>query len=234
MSDETQPSDTQEAPVEANAQQVQPNQDGQTGPTEQQKSGFQKRINELTAAKYDAERKAQEYEQLVMRMMSERTVASPAPSAPQVEIDPDQKRLMDAYMKPMIDAMQKQQAQIAASAADHQFSSISVNQHPLVAQRARAIWEDVKRQGLHTQGFTPQQALTYAKGELADTLLAEAQAGQAANASQVHNSRGSTPITTQSAVRNPAQVALTEPDMDADPDAAIAFYARQLGDKPVL
>ena len=237
MDNEAQTPDAQGTPVEANTQPVAQPQETIPDPAQQQHAGFQKRIDKLTAEKYDAERRAAEMQQTVLNLMAQQATVQQQqarPAEPAIEIDPEQKRIFDAMMAPVQAQFQRQLSQQAAMTADFQLAAIVSGQHQAVQARTKAIWDGWKAQGLHTQGATVQNALTYALGELAPQLIEEARAGHQVQAGQQFAARGSSPLSTQSAAPTGNPNADVEPDIESDPEAAAAFYAKRLGNKSVI
>lgn len=211
----------------------------------QENAGFQQRINELVAQGHAFQRQAQENQRLAqeaqqanqMLLMRLATQATPqVPAVPQVEIDPEQRKIMDAYFLPQKQALEAQQAQFAAQAMLMQAQALTAGQDPRVAARTMAIAHDVISRGDHLRGFSAQQALTYAYGELAPTLLAEAKTGvvQTQVVAQGAAFNGAAQQLTGQSVVTPVATPKTQqaPDMNDDPDGAAEYYAKRLGNTP--
>lgn len=215
---------------QAQAQSPAPNQ---VGP--EQFAGLQHRINELTARAHEAERRrdseTQELRQMNQQLLLAMASGQAQAQAPQVEIEPDERKKYEAFMAPQLAALRAQQDSFLAQSMQMQLESVVKGQHPEVERRARAIFADAISKGAHKTGFNPVAALTYAKGELADVLLAAAT--QNAQVAQGQNfNRQSQTLTSQSVVvPNAANQQVAEPDLDDDPEKASAFYAQRLGNK---
>ena len=202
-------------------------------------AGFQKRIDELTA-RYHEEKRLRESENSELRQMNQQLLMTMAQgsmqhqqpaSAPPVDIDPEVKKQLDAYTAPLLQQQQAQFAQMMAQTGSQQLGFVTQGQHPEVAKRTNAIWQDAVMKGAHLRGFTPQQALTWARGELVDLLVQEAAKGQQVQQGQQFNTRPQV-LTPQSAVApTPGSQQVAEPDLDDDPEKASALYAQRLAGK---
>lgn len=198
--------------------------------------GVQKRIDELTFQKHEAERRFQESQQMNQQLLMSMTQGqihqqAPVQQAPQVEIDPEQRKVMEAYMAPLLAQHQRQLAQMAFQSGQAQLQAALQGQHPAVAKRTQEIWQDAVSKRAHENGFTPAQALTWAKGEMVDLLVQEAGKNQQVQQGRQWNAQPQA-ITTQSlsAPQNGSQQTQA-PDLDDDPEAASAFYAQRLAGK---
>lgn len=152
------------------------NETPDSGPSEKQFAGFQKRINELTAKRHAAEDRAQEaerrYQELMLQTMQQ--IAAPrheAPQAPQVDIDPDLRKALDAYVGPMKQNFEAEIRAAQARAAAAEMRAVMQSVPPQIAKRAQEVWANWQARGLdRTAGVTPEQAVTWAKGEAFDAL----------------------------------------------------------------
>lgn len=205
----------------------------------EQFAGFQKRIDELTAKSYEAERRhqaeMQELRSLNTQLLSTFAAGQPQPQVqqPQVEIDPEIKKQMEAYTAPLLQQQQRQMSQVVLQMGQQALEAVVQGQDPRVAQRTRALYADAVAKGAHiTHGFTPQQALTWARGELFDQLVADANKSKQVQQGQSFNAQPQG-LPAQSAVApSPGtKQAATAPDPEEDPEGASAFYAQQLAGK---
>lgn len=239
MSDETNSPNAQGTPTGADGQAQAQTPAPQPAGSDQF-AGLQKRIDELTARAHDAERRReaevnelrQMNQQLLMSVAQGQQTQQYAQSAqPAVDIDPERRKEIDAVMAPLIAQQQRQYAALVFQTGQAQLAAVTSGQHPEVARRTQAIWADAVAKGAHLNGFTPQQALTWARGELVDVLVADAQKGQQVRQGQQLNAQPQG-LPVQSAVvpRQNAQQA-SEPDLDEDPEKASAYYAQRLGEK---
>lgn len=235
LSDETNSPNAQGTPTGADSQ-AQAQTPAQQPAGSDQFAGLQKRIDELTARAHDAERR-REAEVNELRLMNQQLLMSrmeqqvPQPVAPAVDIDPERRKEIDAVMAPLIAQQQRQYAALVFQTGQAQLAAVTSGQHPEVARRTQAIWADAVAKGAHLNGFTPQQALTWARGELVDVLVADAQKGQQVRQGQQLNAQPQAlPAVGSVAPRQNAQQ-VAEPDLDEDPEKASAFYAQRLGEK---
>lgn len=197
--------------------------------------GIQKRIDQLVAANHDKDRQLQEamaMNQQILLSMSQRQNEAPVQVAPPVDIDPEQKKILDAYFAPHMQAIKQQQAQIAAQSADGRMTQLVAGQDPRVAQRAHQIWADVKARGQHLNGFDPNQAVILAKGELMDQLIATARQGQVVQQGQNFNNQ--TQVVAGQTVNAPVNTQnqnSQQPDLDDDPEGASEWARKRLAGK---
>lgn len=200
--------------------------------------GVQKRIDELTAMVYEqkaiaaaAQRQSQELMQTLTQRAYEQAPQAPAPSFENV--DPDVRKAVEHQLAQQRAHYERQNAQILAQTADVQLRAVLQGQDPRVAGRTQEIWRDAVSKNAHVNGYTPEHALRYALGELAPTLLAEAQRGQVVRQGQDFNRAGQSQVIAGQ-VPPPAPVSTRQgepPDMEEDPEAAADYYRQRLGDK---
>jgi hypothetical protein len=204
----------------------------------QQLAGFQARVNELTAEKHAFRRELDDLRNTNQQMMLALAQRNQEPQVqlPQVEIDPERKKEMDAYLQPLLQQQAAQHARQIAQLTQAQLPGLLQGQDPRVSARAQEIWNHAQASGDHLRGFTPQQALVYAKGELADALIAAARVpavNPAVAQTQQYNAQGQVlPGQTTTPPAGQRQAAKPPPDMDEDPEGAAAYYAAKLGDTP--
>jgi hypothetical protein len=182
-----------EPTAQGNAPDVKP-VDGQTPVVEQ--NGVEKRINELTAQRYEAQRRADQAEareQAYLAQMAELMAQTRAqPAEPAVQIDPDRKREFDAYFNPIkrementIRELQKIQGLTAIRQAQHTTSPIQ--------QRAEELTLQYAKNGYR---LDPEMALDLAAGQLHRQQISEQNAARAAG--RAFNGSGVPVLTTQS------------------------------------
>lgn len=190
-------------------------------------------VHEARQAQRDVADLRQQNQQLLMSMVSgqQQQLRQAQPQAPAVEIDPERRKEVEALLAPILLQQQQQYAQLAMQTGQVQLAAAVQGQHPEVAKRTQAIWSDAVMKGAHLNGFTPAQALTWAKGELVDMLVASAAQSRQVQQGQAFNGQSQV-LPTQSAVAPPQQnQQLPEPDMDEEPEKASAYYAQRLGTK---
>lgn len=201
----------------------------------EQHAGFQKRIDELVAERHAAAREAAELRQMnqqLLMTMAQGQVQQQAPAPlPQVDIDPEVRKQLDAYTQPLLQQQQAQFAQMMAQTASQQLGFVVQGQHPEVAKRTALIWNDAVMKGAHLKGFTPQQALTWARGELVDLLVQEATKGQQAQQVQQFNAAPQALRANSAVAPAPGSPNAADPDLDDDPEKASALYAQRLQGK---
>lgn len=192
----------------------------------------------MTAEKYQLRAQleaSQSQVNQVMALLAERmNQPAQAPAAPQLPegIDPALKQYLDWQAQQHAEQLKRVTAQHASQLGDAQLAHATKNEHPLVAQRAQLIWQDAKQKGAVAQGFTHEQAILYARGQMWEQVIADqakgSAAAQAANAQRAMTS--GQPITNQSPPPvSGASQTKAPPDMDEDPEGAAAFYAERLG-----
>lgn len=166
-----------EPTAQGNAPDVKP-ADGQAPAVEQ--NGVEKRINELTAQRYEAQRRAEQAEareQAYLAQMAELMAQQRAqvPQEPAVQIDPEQKRVFDAYFMPMKREMEntiRELQKIQGLTAIRQASAPDP-----VQKRAEELVLQYARQGYR---LDHEMALDLAEGQIARQQRAEQQAAKAA------------------------------------------------------
>lgn len=159
---------------------------GADGAQPQTPNPVQQRIDELTGQFRETQRQLVEQQNLNQRMMADMLarqnapVAPTAPSVPTLQIPEGMDPTMAAFLKAQNDAwagqfaaMQKQTQELVAntarqsamSTAQLAFQQAVVGEDPRVAQRAATLlnaWQSDPR----FQGWTPKDAIIYARGEL--------------------------------------------------------------------
>lgn len=156
-------------------------------------SGFQARISELTAHRREAERRAEEYaaklaerdQQIAELVRSVTSRQQPEPE-PDLNLDPEQKRILDVYMsratKPLQQHIEQLTTQLGMQRA--QSAAEQLTGDPEIANRAAQLMVGWQKQGY--TGWTPEDAVVYAAGQAA--LNERKKAGQARNARSAFNS----------------------------------------------
>jgi hypothetical protein len=170
--------------------------------------GFQKRINELTRARHEAERRAEaiasekdaQINQLIASIAAGQRPAAPE-QVPQFDFDPEEKKKFDAYhalkVDPVLKELREQNALLRSQVGQNQFSQFAAGEDPRVVQRAQWLLKNSNYGKLVQQGVaTPEDVLTFARGEVAKT---DAQKNaQSRNALGQFNASAETTLTGQS------------------------------------
>jgi hypothetical protein len=141
---------------------------------ENQHTGLQTRINELTAARKAAEQANQELMQRVMEQsarLMELQRPAPAPAAPDAlaqhaaELDPRLVQVLEAERARMQAMFAAKMAQVEATQGQLQIQAAAAqmrNVPPEVAQRAQQLYQQAKLNG---SAATPDEAIRYALGD---------------------------------------------------------------------
>lgn len=124
--------------------------------------GFQKRIDELTAARHDAERRAQQMQAQYEALAAQQPQPTPQPP---VQIDPNIAAQMQALMGPMLQQLQQGYQQLQQTMG-HQQLQQSVQQLQVPEQVAKRAADIMREYGLRNQYVAPETARRYALGEL--------------------------------------------------------------------
>jgi len=137
--------------------------------------GIQKRFDELTANWRQTEAKLQEREQAFQQLQQHNaelvslvaTLAPKAtePQAPAVDIDPDEKRKVEAVLSPQLKAMEQRLAALQAQLAESRFQQVAAQEDPRVVAEAQKLLQVWQRNGY--SGWTQEDAIVYARGKLA-------------------------------------------------------------------
>ncbi len=167
-----------------------------------EKTGFQTRIDELTAKRYAAERRAEEISQqkdaqiaqlleMVNRTAVQQQTATPDPLA---DLAPEQRQLLENYKRatidPVVKALQTELSQLKTGfqtqqAMQYVASKAAPTDSPAVVQKAQELMAYWTRSG--ASGWIPEDALVYARGLLgtqAPVQQPRAQNGQFMQSSQ--------------------------------------------------
>lgn len=195
----------QQAAADGAADASQQDQGSQTPATPAVPPGVQARFDELTAKFREQERQNQQLTQQLMQnqqlmLATQQRMQQPVNQPPPLNIDPDQKALLDAYaasqispqlaqMQAQFNAFQQQMAtQMGVMRVD---SAVPAGLDPKVSERARAIVNHYAQQGSHVD---PAMAVDLAIGQLTregvSLSAASEQARRNANAGVVQNIQG--------------------------------------------
>lgn len=152
-----------------------PTAQGQSAGTESQNNegqnvspGVQARIDELTARLRETERQAKEKDDQLMAALQAMAVAQPvyqAPQAPPVEIDPEEKRRLDAILGPQLAALEAQNKRVEAMLSQFQFQQAAQSAPSEVQAEAQKLLGAWKSQG--KTGWVPEDALLVAEAIVA-------------------------------------------------------------------
>lgn len=175
-------------------------------------NGVEKRINELTAQRYDEQRKReaaeareQAYLAQIADLMGRQQAAAPAP---EVQVDPEQKRQFDAMMSPYLKQIEATLGRLEKVQAISQIRQAGTNVPEPVQRKAEEITERYARQGYKIEA---EMALDLAAGQYFRQVQAEQAAGKAA--SQRFNGSG-VPMLTGQSLPNAGSTQPQKPDLD--------------------
>ena len=186
MNDDTNAQVTEDAATDNSAQQ----EPQSVEQPQDQNAGFQARVDELTKARREAERQNAELVATVARLSAQVAERSaPAPVA-MPDIDPDTKKLLDAYVGPQMQAMRAELEQARMAAMAGRLYQSAAGEDPRVLQRAQELLPAVLK-----AGWTPEDAVTFARGELgvAPPSGTRGRDGQGRFAPQVMTASGAPP-----------------------------------------
>ena len=226
----------QQAPAETVEQ---PNQtgEGQVQP-EVHTSGIQKRIDELTAQKYEEKRRADAIQQQLldsqaqmarmMEMITNQQVVAPQPN-PADDLDPEARRAMEALMAPKYKALEARVAHMDQLLERQEFQARASSEHPDVVARANQLYSHWQKIG--AAGFKMVDALVYAKGELAG--VDQTAASRARNERGQYTASAANVMQSQSAPPPPvARTSGLPADIDRRPlDEQLRLYEQHLDGK---
>jgi hypothetical protein len=229
MADELNPSAQGQQPDAGGTGNPSQDASGQPGAVAPE-SGIQKRFDELTAQRREAERQAEHYrlqnEQLLQTVL-QRANQPAEPAEPPVEISPDERAKLDYLMAPMRKQVEDLNRRHASEISAIKFQTAIQGQPPQVQERARALfsaWQGDPSKG----GWTPQDAVIYARGELG---VPSGQAGPVRDERGRFNG-GATQLHQHAIPSSGNQTPAAEPDWDTTPPEKLQeFYAKRLGDK---
>lgn len=153
------------------------NPDGTPDAGQDANTGFQKRIDELTAARYEAEgrakaiaEEAQRNQERMLAQFQQQLQAQQVQSQPQAnpfaDLDPTLAKALEAIsakQSAQIEALQRTIASQAAANAVEQAAGNVGTQDPNVKRRAAELAAAWTREG--RQGWNPEDAVLYAEGE---------------------------------------------------------------------
>lgn len=196
--------------MEPNAQGTQPDVTPVNGQAPDG-TGVEKRINELTAQRYDEQRKreaAEAREQAYLAQIADLMGRSQAAPAPEVQVDPELKRQFEAMMTPFQKQIEATLGQLQkAQAVSHIRSQGQALPGP-VQQLAEQITERYSRQGYKIEA---EMALDLAAGQYFRQTQAEQLAGKAAT--QRFNGNG-VPMLTGQSIPSAGGHEVQRPDLD--------------------
>jgi hypothetical protein len=137
----------------------------------QPNEGFQRRIDELTRARREAERLAEERQQQLLAVLERVASQAPVPPAPVKEADPfedlnpeDRVRLQkafDARLAPLQRQLEETNQFIRSQQATQQVQAQAAQEPPEVVQRAQQLMQAWSAKG--KTGWEPIDAVRYAK-----------------------------------------------------------------------
>lgn len=181
--------------------------------------GIQKRIDELTAKAYQAQRMAEEASareaKLMELLVNQHAQPAPAPQQPEFNIpdnvDPEQVRIIENIVRRTTAQYESKQAQFEQFLSQQrlQQAAAQVND-PGIADAASRIYADWNKRSL--KGWNPEDALVYAAGQ--KYLEAQKQSAAAQNTRQqfarveqpLSAQAAPAPVTTSSARPIPANI----------------------------
>lgn len=202
---------------------------------QEQQSGFQQRIDQLTARMREQERQFQSQlesertarEQLMMSVLSgQRQQQSQEPELP--DMDPSERQKFEAMLKPFMQQNQQLSRQVQSLMAGQQVQQAAAKfgaVDPAVLQAASQLAQNWTAGGY--SGWKPEDAVVYAMGQAAMQARQNPQArntqGQFTAAPDVMMAQGAPPA----AVRQRAKI----PDFDtASPEQIIAAFEKSGAD----
>ncbi len=204
--------------------------------TPEKPSGIEARINELTAKFREAERalnersnQVAERDAQIATLLTTLAAGRQEPvQTQQVDIDPDEQRKFDALMSPRMLQMQRQLERLEQELSASQFRQVATGVEPEVAKRAQELMGAWKRNGY--SGWTPEDAVTYAQGEL---LRKQKSVAQTANQQRQEFNTLSHGVTSQQNSPPPAQARSVKIPKNIDQLPAnkqAEIYEQELGD----
>ncbi len=210
-----------------NQQTQQSNQQAQTEGTP---PGLQARIDELTAKRHAAERQAQDamaQNQILLQQLMEAN-RQPVPAQPQVDVDPELKKQMDAIMGPQIAEMRRMTAQYAQVVTLQQVDAQAPDAK--VAAKAKDIIMQERRAG---RDVSADVAVTFALGLMAREQMTTQQAANQQR--QTFNAGAGSTISGSGGAPNLAPVQSRPADFDrwSAPQQEKFLSERGVGDLPL-
>ncbi len=202
--------------------------------SEAEKSGAEKRIDELTRKFREQERQNQalaaQNSELMQTLTQTVSKMTQQVREPEPEIDPDEKKRMDFYLSPIQKQLAHVTAQLAASGAHQEVQAVvRAGTPPSVVQHAQALVSDWRKKGIPG---TAQDAITYAMGEY---VLKSGDEDAAVSAQRRDFNKGAAAVQTgqgNGAPRRGAQKQLSEDEIERlTPDAQAAYYGSRIGNE---
>lgn len=196
-------------------------------------SGIQKRIDELTARAYEAERRATAALEQNAQLMQQFITSQQKPEEVPFEFDPEERQKYDYLIgqatKPLMQQVSQLEAQLRGSGVRQAAAQQGITD-PAVLQQAEQLVAGWTQAGYFQKGIvTVENALDLALGSKYRAEAAKRGAGQ--QQVQQFNQFGGTPVQYGGAPpvqRPPARKELSHEEMEADPSAAIEFYNQRL------
>lgn len=199
--------------------------------------GAEARIQELVAQMHETRRQAEAVQeqnrQLMLAMMqNQQTAQRPPDPYAGVEVDPDDRRRVEAVMAPMIRQMQETQRQMAEQVSRNQARQHAERAYgsPIVADLADKFAGEWQRKGL--TGWTPEDAATYALGVAVDMERRKGGKGGATPPAPNFTAPKSPPLITQSSA--PSAPSRRPHNFDQLPEAKqLQILEDEIGDLPL-
>lgn len=187
-----------EAPISEPIAEVAPTPEPQTVPIQ--------RVNEITAARREAERRAEELQQqtlqqsaqiavLIQQMEASNSRRNAEQAAPVPEMEPEFKRALDAYMEPLVNNQRQRDAEFRAFLEHQQFEAESAGFDAETKAEAKRLQQSWAKAG--ATGWVAKDALVYAAGQRA--LAAQQQVSAAKSQSADFNNLSKTVQSAQAA-----------------------------------
>ena len=173
----------QQPAAEVQAPQTEPVQNTQTLPAEPP-AGFvpRERIDQLTQQLYELREQTAQKDSQMMELMARIAMGQQQPPPQeQFEIDPDQRKLVQAVVSPELQAVEQRQSRIEQMLQQMMFQQqLAQVQDPEVQKLATGYMQAWVQQG--KSGWVPQDAVTYALGVVAQKRMAGVNTAQAQRA----------------------------------------------------
>jgi len=135
-------------------------------------NGFQARINEVTQQVYSLREVNQQKDAQISELLAALAAGRQSQSEP-VEVDPEQRRAVEAVVSPLQKQLQEMQNMLLQS----QLQQVTAGLDPEVATLANQLMANWRSSG--KQGWVPQDAVVYATGVVTTKRMQNARTQQA-------------------------------------------------------
>lgn len=193
--------------------------------------GVQARIDELTARLRETERAAKEKDDQMMALLQTMAVQQPvipAAQTPQIDIDPEEQRKLDAILGPKFKALEQQLAGFNQFISQTQFQQAAASVPADVQAEANKLYAQWQREG--KTGWVPGDAVLVAE---AIVMKRKGSTAQTATQQRQEFNQQQQAVSTQTAPASNVQRGIPA-DIDKRPLAEqIDIYGKELGDIPL-